>query len=131
MKNYPDGPRKVLGFLDYKAVLFLQLDHIYTSYYFIGMTLLLGASLIACTKTQQLPLVKMARRWQFPAKQETVFAKGNGAGPTPHAPSLLAQANPVSQSSRQQSGRRQHLQRTAAVAALPQRFCIDRFPGCR
>jgi hypothetical protein len=29
MESYPDGPDKVLNFLSYDLLLFLQLDHIY------------------------------------------------------------------------------------------------------
>jgi hypothetical protein len=76
--NYPDGPRKILGFLDYHALFALQLDHIYTSTYFLGVTTLLAASLVACSKTQQLPMVKMARRWRFAKTPNRVFTKGNG-----------------------------------------------------
>lgn len=79
--NYPDGPVKVLGFLDYNLVFALQLDHIYTSDYFLGISALLTASLIACSKTQQWPLLKMSKRWSFPSRPEQVFAKGNGVFP--------------------------------------------------
>eukprot|EP00892_Ulva_mutabilis_P008991 jgi/Ulvmu1/6464/UM003_0095.1 len=78
VNNFPDGPRKVLGFLDYNWIYALQLDHIYTSYYFLGISALLTASLIACSKSRQLPLVKVAKRWSFPEREEQVFAKGNG-----------------------------------------------------
>jgi cytochrome c biogenesis protein len=78
MENYPDGPRKVLGFLDYHILLALQLDHIYTSSYFLGLCLLLAASLVACTKSQQLPLLKMSKRWHFAKRATQVFSKGNG-----------------------------------------------------
>jgi ResB-like family len=80
MTNYPDGPNgKVLGFLDYHIVYALQLDHIYTSSYFLGVSLLLAASLVACSRTQQWPLVKIARRWKFAKTPSVVFAKGHGA----------------------------------------------------
>lgn len=82
--NYPDGPRKVLGFLDYHVIYFLQFDHIYTSVYFLGVTTLLTASLVVCSKTQQFPLVKVARRWKFAKTQSAVVAKGNGATMTYH-----------------------------------------------
>ena len=81
VKNYPDGARKVLGFLDYHTLFALQLDHIYTSTYFLGLCLLLTASLVACSKTQQFPLLKMAKRWSFPKRAAQVFSKGNGAPP--------------------------------------------------
>lgn len=78
VQNYPDGPNKVLGFLDYHTLFFLQLDHIYSSYYFLGLCTLLAASLTACSRTQQFPLLKVARRWRFPRSANEVFAKGNG-----------------------------------------------------
>lgn len=60
---YPDGAHKVLGFLTYNWIFALQLDHIYTANYFLGLMALLGASLAACTSTRQLPMVKVARRY--------------------------------------------------------------------
>ena len=78
MQNYPDGAKKVLGFLDYHIIYTLQLDHIYTSYYFVGLCTLLAASLVACSRTQQIPLVKMAQRWKFAKTPKAVFAKGHG-----------------------------------------------------
>lgn len=81
VKNYPDGPRKILGFLDYNTLFALQLDHIYISTYFLGLCMLLTASLVACSKTQQFPLLKMAKRWSFPKRAAQVFSKGNGAPP--------------------------------------------------
>ncbi len=59
--NYPvDGP-KVLGFLTYEWIKTLQLDHIYTAWYFYGSLGLLGASLMACTYTRQWPAVKVRK----------------------------------------------------------------------
>jgi cytochrome c biogenesis protein len=49
----------VLGFLDYRLLLGLQLDHIYTAWYFYGSIALLAASLMACTYTTQLPTAKV------------------------------------------------------------------------
>lgn len=60
--SYPDGEHKVLGFLTYKWIFALQLDHIYTCNYFLALMALLAASLAACTSTRQLPMVKTARR---------------------------------------------------------------------
>ena len=62
---YPDGAHKVLGFLTYHWIFALQLDHMYTANYFLGLMALLGASLAACTATRQLPMVKVARRYAF------------------------------------------------------------------
>lgn len=60
MTNYPvDGASKVLGFLDYQLLLGLQLDHIYTAWYFYGAIALLAASLTACTYSTQWPTAKV------------------------------------------------------------------------
>lgn len=61
----------------------LQLDHIYSADYFLLLLALLGASLAACTATNQWPAVKVARRWRFKA-DETSLARlqvGAVAGP--------------------------------------------------
>lgn len=66
--NYPlSGDSKVLGFLDYQLLLGLQLDHIYTAWYFYGSIALLAASLMACTYSTQWPTAKVAQRWRFAA----------------------------------------------------------------
>ncbi|GLJ23088.1 hypothetical protein SUGI_0435870 [Cryptomeria japonica] len=63
-EKYPeDSP--VYGFLTWRWVLGLCLDHVYTAPYFLGLVVLLAASLMACTTTTQLPMVKVARRWTF------------------------------------------------------------------
>lgn len=57
--NYPTEGPKMLGFLTYRMILFLQLDHIYTAPYFYGLMGLLVAQLIACTHTRQYPMAKV------------------------------------------------------------------------
>eukprot|EP00252_Welwitschia_mirabilis_P021355 TRINITY_DN5470_c0_g1_i12.p1 TRINITY_DN5470_c0_g1~~TRINITY_DN5470_c0_g1_i12.p1 ORF type:complete len:459 (-),score=88.33 TRINITY_DN5470_c0_g1_i12:814-2118(-) len=61
------------GFLTWKWILGLCLDHLYTSPYFLGLCLLLAASLIACTTTTQLPMVKVARRWSFMKSRSAIL----------------------------------------------------------
>ena len=61
-QNYPDGPDKVAGFVDWHLIQAAQLDRIYTAGYFLGMLGLLAASLAACTATRQWPAVRVARR---------------------------------------------------------------------
>lgn len=58
MTNYPAEGERVLGFLDFRLLLGLQLDHIYSAWYFYGAIGLLAASLAACTYTTQLPTAK-------------------------------------------------------------------------
>lgn len=71
MQNYPDGPSKVIGFVDWHLIKTLQWDHIYTANYFLAMMALLGASLAACTSTRQWPMVKVARRCEFLLQKKT------------------------------------------------------------
>ena len=46
-------------------ILDFGLDHIYTTWYFLGLLGLLGASLTACTVTTQWPVWKVAAKWKF------------------------------------------------------------------
>ncbi|KAI4366888.1 hypothetical protein MLD38_022694 [Melastoma candidum] len=58
-----DNP--VLGFFTWRWVLTLGFDHMFSSPIFLGNLALLGVSLIACTYTTQIPLLKVSRRWNF------------------------------------------------------------------
>ncbi|KAF3779005.1 Cytochrome c biogenesis protein [Nymphaea thermarum] len=70
-QNFPeDNP--VMGFLTWRWVLGLGFDHVYSSPLFLGMLALLAASLMACTYTTQIPLVKVARRWSFMSSAESI-----------------------------------------------------------
>lgn len=61
-QKYPeDNP--VLGFFTWRWILPLGFDHMFSSPVFLGTLTLLGASLMACTYTTQIPLVKVARRF--------------------------------------------------------------------
>ncbi|KAL5562588.1 hypothetical protein UlMin_032335 [Ulmus minor] len=66
-----DNP--VLGFFTWRWVLTLGFDHMYSSPVFLGTLILLGASLMACTYTTQIPLVKVARRWNFLHSAEPIL----------------------------------------------------------
>jgi len=63
--NYPDEGEKVLGFVTSRFIYALQLDHIYSSWYFLMILGVLALSLTACTLTTQWPMVKVAQRWRF------------------------------------------------------------------
>lgn len=63
-EKYPeDNP--VLGFFTWRWIFALGFDHMYSAPIFLGMLALLAASLMACTYTTQIPLVKVARRSVF------------------------------------------------------------------
>lgn len=62
--NYPEDPA-LFGFLTWKLILFLGLDHVYRTWWFLSILILFGSSLTACTFTRQLPTLKAARRWNY------------------------------------------------------------------
>ena len=60
-QKYPeDNP--ILGFFTWKWIFALGFDHMFSSPLFLSLLVLLAASLMACTYTTQIPLVKVARR---------------------------------------------------------------------
>nr|AKF43162.1 cytochrome c biogenesis protein [Erodium chrysanthum] len=70
--KYPeDNP--VLGFFTWKWILTLGFDHMFSAPVFLGLLVLLGASLMACTYTTQIPMVKVARRWSFLSTSKAVL----------------------------------------------------------
>ncbi|AFZ45519.1 ResB family protein [Halothece sp. PCC 7418] len=71
--NYPESPA-VLGFLSWKVIVAVGLDHVYTTWWFVSILVLFGSSLTACTFTRQLPTLKLARRWQY-YKRPSQFEK--------------------------------------------------------
>lgn len=62
--NYPENPA-LFGFLTWKVLLTLGLDHVYRTWWFLAILILFGSSLTACTFTRQFPALKAARRWKF------------------------------------------------------------------
>lgn len=63
-EKYPED-NSIFGILSWRWILPLGFDHMFTSPVFLGMLILLAASLMACTYTTQIPIVKIARRWSF------------------------------------------------------------------
>jgi cytochrome c biogenesis protein len=62
--NYPEHPA-LFGFLTWKVLLTMGLDHVYRTWWFLSILILFGSSLTACTFTRQFPALKAARRWKF------------------------------------------------------------------
>jgi cytochrome c biogenesis protein len=62
--NYPENPA-LFGFLSWKVLLTVGLDHVYRTWWFLSILILFGSSLTACTFTHQFPALKAARRWKF------------------------------------------------------------------
>ena len=63
-QNYPES-NPILGFISWKLIIALNIDKVYTSYWFIALLLLFGLSLLSCTLTVQFPVLRRLRRWQF------------------------------------------------------------------
>lgn len=62
--NYSDD-NPLFFVLTWKNIINLGLDHLYTNYGFFVILILFFLSLIVCTFSTQLPLLKYARRWKF------------------------------------------------------------------
>ncbi|WP_250125211.1 cytochrome c biogenesis protein [Chroococcidiopsis sp. CCMEE 29] len=62
--NYPEHPA-LFGFLSWKVILTLGLDHVYRTWWFLALLILFSTSLTACTFTRQFPALKAARKWKF------------------------------------------------------------------
>ncbi|CAL5333647.1 unnamed protein product [Camellia sinensis] len=82
-QKYPED-NSVLGFFTWRWILTLGFDHMFSSPPFLAMLVLLAASLMACTYTTQIPLVKVARRWSFLHSAE-VISKQEFADTLPRA----------------------------------------------
>ncbi|MEL7511733.1 MAG: cytochrome c biogenesis protein [Cyanobacteria bacterium J06554_3] len=67
-ENYPESPA-LFGFLTWKFVLILGLDHVYRTWWFLALLILFGASLTACTFTRQITALRwFSRTWNFYSK---------------------------------------------------------------
>ena len=64
-KSYIDifDKAPIFGFLNGENILKLQLDHIYTSFWFLFALILLCISLAACSFRRQIPSLKAALKW--------------------------------------------------------------------
>jgi cytochrome c biogenesis protein len=62
--NYPEHPA-LFGFLSWKVIQVVGLDHVYRTWWYLGLLAFFGISLATCTFTTQLPALKSARRWRF------------------------------------------------------------------
>ncbi len=62
--NYPEHPA-LFGFLTWKVILTIGLDHVYRTWWFLALLILFGTSLTSCTFTRQLPALKAARKWKY------------------------------------------------------------------
>ena len=66
-ENYPEN-NPLLGLITWKVITFLNLDTVYTSWWFLTILFLFVSSLLACTLTTQLPSLKTFKLWKFITK---------------------------------------------------------------
>ena len=70
-ENYPET-KPIYGFITSKIILILGLDHVYNTWWFLLLLLILSISLIGCTLTRQFPLLNNSKNHFF-KKQENSF----------------------------------------------------------
>ncbi|NES66360.1 MAG: cytochrome c biogenesis protein, partial [Okeania sp. SIO2D1] len=68
-ESYPESPA-LFGFLTWKLILTLGLNHVYRSWWFLSLLVIFGTSLTACTFRRQLPALKAARKWKYYGKPQ-------------------------------------------------------------
>lgn len=67
-ENYPESPA-LFGFLTWKFVLIVGLNHVYSTWWFLAILILFGGSLTACTFTRQITALRwFSRTWNFYSK---------------------------------------------------------------
>lgn len=69
-ENYPEHPA-LFGFLSFKVILAIGLEHVYSSWWFLTLLILFGTSLTACTFNRQLPILKASKRWFYYTKPQS------------------------------------------------------------
>lgn len=72
--NYPDSNSAIFR-LTWSRIIDLGLNHVYSTYWFLAVMLLFFLSLLVCTFSTQLPILKNARRWNFLYGQAAIKSK--------------------------------------------------------
>ena len=72
-ENYP-VEKTIYGFINWKSIILIGLDHVYTNWWFILLLIILVISLVTCTFTRQFPLLSNAKEYFF-KKYNSSFLK--------------------------------------------------------
>lgn len=90
--NYPEKPA-LFGFLTWKVLLTAGLDHVYRTWWYLGLLILFGASLLSCTIKRQWPALKWFSRDQKLYSRPQQFKKFavSSQMPAPGIDDLVAQ----------------------------------------
>jgi cytochrome c biogenesis protein len=69
-ENYPIT-KPIYGFIDSTLIINLGLDHVYRTWWFLSLLILLGICLISCTITRQFPLFINSKEYFFKQKKKS------------------------------------------------------------
>ena len=69
-ENYPTSS-PIYGFITWNLILFVGLDHVYTTWWFLSLIMTLGICLISCTVTRQFPLFVNSKEYFFRKKSNS------------------------------------------------------------
>ena len=72
--HYPVN-QPVLYFFTWRKIIFLGLNHMYSTPWFLFLLLLFFCSLITCTFSTQLPILKYSKQWNFLYNQKSLEHK--------------------------------------------------------
>lgn len=72
--HYPVN-KPVLYFFTWRKIIFLGLNHMYSTPWFLFLLLLFFCSLITCTFSTQLPILKYSKQWSFLYRQKSLESK--------------------------------------------------------
>ncbi len=70
IENYPIA-KKIYGFIDSNFILSLGIDHVYQTWWFLSLLILLGISLISCTISRQFPIFKTSKSYYFKQQKKS------------------------------------------------------------
>lgn len=69
-ENYP-LTKPIYGFIDSNLIINLGLDHVYRTWWFLSLLIVLGICLISCTITRQFPLFINSKEYFFKARKKS------------------------------------------------------------
>ena len=72
--HYPIS-NPVMLFVTWQRIIFWGLNHVYSTYWFLLLLSLFFLSLLLCTLSTQLPILKYSRQWNFLYRQESLEKK--------------------------------------------------------
>ena len=69
-ENYPIE-KPIYGWIDWKLITTLELDHTYRAWWFLTLLIILGICLISCTITRQFPLFLNSKEYLFKKEKKS------------------------------------------------------------